>query len=180
MATHYSKQAAAKQQQQEPAAKSLLRSAQNLADAVVELYLTLVIAPFLQLHETFYTGLNKFLRRILDNHHHVPTWFTANFITYARTLLVFPTILLLAAGGGSSFWQQILPAALVLAVDFGDFLDGVVARFWVDRRQQQQQAQKASQGEEESNQKENPSSSNTPSGSRSASPASSDKDSFGT
>ena len=176
MASHYSKQAAAK----EPAAKSLLRSAQNLADAVVELYLTLVIAPFLQLHETFYTGLNKFLRRILDQHK-VPAWFTANFITYARTLLVFPTILLLAAGGGSSFWQQILPAALVLAVDFGDFLDGVVARFWVDQKQQQGQQQQAKKASEESTKKESPSSSSsTPSGSRSASPASSDKDSFGT
>jgi len=130
----------------------LLRTVFELVDAVVELYLKSIISPFLKLHEKFYAGLNKFLRQLLDRNN-VPAWFTANFITYARTLLVFPTIILLASGYRS------LPALLVVAVDFGDFLDGVVARYWVD------------QAKEKEKTKEQKSS-------RSSSPAS-DKDSFG-
>lgn len=136
----------------------MLRTVLDLLDAVVELYLKSVIAPFLKLHEKIYAGFNKFLRQLLDQHN-VPVWFTANFITYARTVLVFPTVLLLAEG------YRTLPALLVLAVDVGDFLDGVVARYWVDQAKEkeskkQQQQQKSSH-------------------SRSSSPASSDKDSFG-
>lgn len=121
----------------------------DLIDSVVELYLSSVIKPFLKLHETFYSGLNAILRKLLDDHY-VPEWFTANFITYFRTALVIPTLLLLAAGHG------VVAAVVCLAVDFGDFLDGVVARYWVDVR---------------ASQEEKP---------RSASPANSDEDSFGT
>ena len=106
--------------------KDLLRTTFDLVDSLVELYLKSAIAPFLKLHEKFYTGLNKVLRQVLDSNE-IPTWFTANFITYGRTLLVFPTILLLASE------YQILPALLAIFVDFGDFLDGVVARYWVDQ-----------------------------------------------
>eukprot|EP00529_Nitzschia_sp_RCC80_P024498 CAMPEP_0113501922 /NCGR_PEP_ID=MMETSP0014_2-20120614/33239_1 /TAXON_ID=2857 /ORGANISM="Nitzschia sp." /LENGTH=452 /DNA_ID=CAMNT_0000396595 /DNA_START=149 /DNA_END=1507 /DNA_ORIENTATION=+ /assembly_acc=CAM_ASM_000159 len=98
-----------------------------LVDSIVELYLAKLVKPFLTLHETFYTALNKTLRKILDdNESKIPTWFTANFITYARTVLVVPTLLLLAT---DCTW---LPSIIVISVDFGDFLDGVVARFWVD------------------------------------------------
>ncbi len=31
--------------------------------------------------------------------------------------------------------HKIIPSLIVLSVDFGDFLDGVVARFWVERSQ---------------------------------------------
>ena len=106
--------------------QDLIRTVFDLLDAVVELYLKSVIAPFLTLHEKFYAGLNKCLRQVLDKNE-IPTWFTANFITYGRTLLVYPTILLLSSG------YQMLPAMLVIFVDFGDFLDGVVARYWVDQ-----------------------------------------------
>lgn len=100
-----------------------------LIDSVVELYLGTFIKPFLSLHETFYDALNKTLRKLLDdNRGTIPDWFTANFITYARTVLVVPTLLVLA-------WDYtFLPSFLVIFVDFGDFLDGVVARFWIDIR----------------------------------------------
>ena len=98
-----------------------------LIDSTVELYLGTIIKPFLSLHETFYTALNKALRKVLDdNRAKISDWFTANWITYARTVLVVPTILLLSWG------YTFLPSFLVIFVDFGDFLDGVVARFWVD------------------------------------------------
>lgn len=128
--------------------KDLLRTTFDLVDSLVELYLKSAIAPFLTLHEKFYTGLNKVLRQMLDRNE-IPSWFTANFITYGRTLLVFPTILLLASE------YQILPALLVIFVDFGDFLDGVVARYWIDQNNRKEASE-----------------------SRSASPTS-DKDSFG-
>ena len=98
-----------------------------LVDSIVELYLGTIIKPFLSLHETFYAALNKALRKLLDdNRAKIPEWFTANWITYARTVLVVPTILVL------SWDYTFLPSFLVIFVDFGDFLDGVVARFWVD------------------------------------------------
>jgi len=98
-----------------------------LIDSLVELYLGTVIKPFLSLHEKFYAALNKALRKVLDdNRDKIPLWFTANWITYARTVLVVPTILVLSWG------YTLLPSFLIIFVDFGDFLDGVVARFWVD------------------------------------------------
>mmetsp|Transcript_8039 Transcript_8039/g.19771 ORF Transcript_8039/g.19771 Transcript_8039/m.19771 type:complete len:411 (+) Transcript_8039:83-1315(+) len=98
-----------------------------LIDSVVELYLKTVIKPLLTFHEKFYNALNKTMRKVLDdNRSKIPDWFTANWITYARTVLVVPTILLISWG------YTLLPSFLVIFVDFGDFLDGVVARFWVD------------------------------------------------
>lgn len=102
-----------------------------LIDSVVELYLGTIIKPFLSIHETFYAALNKTLRKLLDdNRAKIPEWFTANWITYARTIIVVPTILVLSWG------YTFLPSFLVIFVDFGDFLDGVVARFWVDIRKE--------------------------------------------
>eukprot|EP00537_Pseudo-nitzschia_pungens_P004125 CAMPEP_0172374080 /NCGR_PEP_ID=MMETSP1060-20121228/54357_1 /TAXON_ID=37318 /ORGANISM="Pseudo-nitzschia pungens, Strain cf. cingulata" /LENGTH=414 /DNA_ID=CAMNT_0013100617 /DNA_START=376 /DNA_END=1620 /DNA_ORIENTATION=+ len=102
-----------------------------LIDSVVELYLGSIVKPFLKLHETFYAALNKILRKLLDDHRsEIPEWFTANWITYARTVLVVPTLLFLSWG------YVVLPSLLVIFVDFGDFLDGVVARFWVDIRKE--------------------------------------------
>jgi hypothetical protein len=126
-----------------------------LVDSIVELYLGTVIKPFLSLHEIFYSALNNTLRKLLDdNKSKIGDWFTANFITYLRTVLVVPTLLLLAWG------HTILPSFLVILVDFGDFLDGVVARFWVDVRKEREEASK-----------DNPSTS--------VSPATSDDESFG-
>lgn len=107
--------------------KDLIGTAFDFFDAIVEVYLKTAIQPFLQLHEKFYTGLNKVLRQILDDADtHVPRWLTANFITYLRTLLVIPTVILLSRG------HTVIPALTVIVVDFGDFLDGIVARYWVD------------------------------------------------
>lgn len=111
------------------ASNSLLESLLDIFHLGVEVYLSHVIKPFLILHEKFYLTLNSSIRNFLDeNTEKVPNWFTANFITYFRTVMVVPTIMLLVNG------HRCLPAFLILAVDFGDFLDGVVARYWVDRR----------------------------------------------
>lgn len=107
----------------------------DLVEIFVEFYLSSFIKPFVAFHEKFYSSLNKTLRSILDSKKDkIPEWFTANFITYFRTLLVIPCLLLLAWG------QTLLPSAIVILVDFGDFLDGVVARFWVDVRKEQEEA----------------------------------------
>lgn len=95
---------------------------------IVELYLQFVIKPFLEFHDIFYASLNKFFRSQLDNASRVPEWFTANFITYLRTALVFPTLFMLS-------WKWWVPVSItIILVDFGDFLDGVVARYWVDMK----------------------------------------------
>lgn len=100
-----------------------------IVNVTVEAYLSHVIKPFLTLHETFYLNLNLSIRNFLDNHtDKVPTWFTANFVTYIRTIALIPTVMLLVNG------YKYLAALLILAVDFGDFLDGVVARYWFDRK----------------------------------------------
>lgn len=115
--------------------KDVMKSTFDLVDGIVEFYLTSAIKPFVKFHETFYNGLNKTLRKLLDdNRRKIPDWFTANFITYARTALTIPTILLLAGG------YVFIPAFLVLFVDFNDFLDGVVARFWVDIKMKKEAA----------------------------------------
>jgi len=100
----------------------------GIIDASVELYLSSVIAPFLVFHEKFYTELNRFLRKTIDDKGPLPAWCTANFITYFRTVFVFPSLFLMSMG-----WR-FLPALIVLLVDFGDFLDGVVARYWVEMK----------------------------------------------
>lgn len=131
----------------------------DLVDMIVELFLGHVIKPFLKLHEKFYAALNATLRSVLDKNN-VPTWFTANFITYARTWLVIPCVLLLSWG------HTVLPSFIVVLVDFGDFLDGVVARYWVDvKKKQQEEALSKKDGKSRS---------------RSVSPVNSDDDSFGT
>lgn len=108
---------------------AICRHLMGIVDASVELYLEKAIAPFLRLHEQFYAALNKVLRDQIDQKGPLPKWFTANFITYTRTAVVVPAVLLLAAG------HRILPSFLVLLVDFGDFLDGVVARYWAEVQQ---------------------------------------------
>ena len=138
---------------------SLLKTIMDLVDVIVELFLGHVIKPFLKLHEKFYSALNATLRSVLDKNN-VPTWFTANFITYARTWLVIPCVLLLSWG------HTVLPSFIVILVDFGDFLDGVVARYWVDvKKEQQEEALSKKDGKPRS---------------RSVSPVNSDDDSFGT
>jgi hypothetical protein len=127
-------------------------------DNALELYLGSFIQPFLRCHEVFYTGLNQLLRKQLDKKaKKIPVWITANFITYFRTALVVPTLLLLA-------WEcRTMAALLVVIVDFGDFLDGVVARFWTDMRRQGRDTD-----DDKKKKKERPSS-----------PSNSDSDSFG-
>mmetsp|Transcript_6512 Transcript_6512/g.8465 ORF Transcript_6512/g.8465 Transcript_6512/m.8465 type:complete len:443 (-) Transcript_6512:300-1628(-) len=118
--------------------KNVLQLVLDMVDFMVEHYfLPKLIAPFLSRHEVFYGQLNAMMRKVLDdNKPKIPKWFTANFITYVRTWVVFPTLLLL------SWNHTIVPAVLVILVDFGDFLDGVVARFWVDVRKEEEEQKK--------------------------------------
>ena len=143
-------------------------SAFHLIDTFVELYLSSVIKPFVALHEVFYSGLNTVLRKCLEDHKdRIPVWFTANFITYFRTALVIPTLILLA-------WQhQVLPALIVILVDFGDFLDGVVARYWVDVRNEQKKALESKKDKKEVSKK------GTATTTGRSSPTDSDEDGFG-
>ncbi len=123
----------------------------SLVDSIVELYLGTVISPFLSLHEKFYSSLNTTLRKLLDdNKSKIADWFTANFITYARTILVVPTLLLLALG------HTLLPSFIVILVDFGDFLDGVVARYWVDLKKEREQEKAAANKEKGSSRPTSP------------------------
>jgi phosphatidylglycerophosphate synthase len=106
---------------------SILDIVVGIVNSIVEFYLVHVIKPFLQLHDTFYKWLNSSTRSILDdNAEKIPTWFTANFITYVRTIFVVPCVMLIVKG------HLFAPSLIILAVDYGDFLDGVVARYWVD------------------------------------------------
>jgi hypothetical protein len=126
---------------------------------IVELYLGNIIKPFLTLHERLYSALNSTLRSVLDNNKDkVPDWFTANWITYARTLLAIPCVLLLSWG------HTLLPSFIVILVDFGDFLDGVVARYWIDVKKEREEALSRKGDKPRS---------------RSVSPVNSDDDSFG-
>lgn len=100
----------------------------SVIDSLVEQYLVHITAPFLSFHEVFYGKLNIFLRDLIDNLG-PPTWCTANFITYARTVFVIPCLLLLARG------HHFIPALIVISVDIGDYLDGVVARYWMDMKE---------------------------------------------
>mmetsp|Transcript_13866 Transcript_13866/g.23065 ORF Transcript_13866/g.23065 Transcript_13866/m.23065 type:complete len:403 (-) Transcript_13866:505-1713(-) len=110
---------------------SALQPLFDIIDAIVELYLQFVIKPFLEFHDVFYASLNKFCRSQLDNAKKVPVWFTANFITYLRTALIIPTLCMLS-------WRWWVPVSLtIIFVDFGDFLDGVVARYWVDKKKEE-------------------------------------------
>lgn len=107
--------------------RNSFKSIIDIVNIVVEFYLTKVIRPALVLHDNFYDRLNIGIRASLDGcSDFIPKWFTANFITYARTVLLIPCLTLLAQG------YHVLPSAIVVLVNFGDYLDGVVARFWVD------------------------------------------------
>jgi len=102
----------------------------SIINFIVELYLSSVIKAFLCFHDKFYSWLNTTIRNLLDeNSDKIPKWFTANFITYARTWLVVPCVILMTKG------FVVVPSLILIAVDFGDFLDGVVARYWVERKE---------------------------------------------
>ncbi|GMH52216.1 hypothetical protein TrRE_jg7851, partial [Triparma retinervis] len=96
----------------------------HLISLLINSYLTTLIPPLLSLHTKLYTQLNDILWSLLHTSP-PPRWFTANFVTYGRTCLLAPTIYLWRSSAPTS-----LASLLVLLVDFGDFLDGVLARYW--------------------------------------------------
>lgn len=108
-----------------------LASEPDLAESMgrtMEPFLELVIQPLLTYHAQFYGAVGTALTSTFDSYP-LPAAVTANAVTYGRTLLVFPTLLLLARG------HSLLPALMVLLNDFLDFADGVVARWWSKRRE---------------------------------------------
>mmetsp|Transcript_13226 Transcript_13226/g.17282 ORF Transcript_13226/g.17282 Transcript_13226/m.17282 type:complete len:405 (-) Transcript_13226:106-1320(-) len=113
---------------------ALFVTVMGLVDFSIEAFLQTVVAPFLVLHERFYFQLNLHLREGLEKLYaqgFLMEWFTANFVTYGRTLLVIPTLYLISLNCG---FANVLSSMLVILVDFGDFLDGVLARFWNDHQ----------------------------------------------
>lgn len=148
----------------------LLTQTLDLLDRATDLYLGFVFQPNVVKHydEAFSGIVDPALRSILHDHKFkIPPWFTANNITYTRTILVLPWLLLVAHG------HAILPCILVILVDFGDVLDGIVARFWMDFKLEQDE-------EEKDNAMETSSKDNDSTPSCSPSPSHSDDESFGT
>lgn len=104
--------------------------------AVIAFFLGSTVLPFLPMqfildavlpvHDVWYTWLNRTMHQVLERHP-PPRFLTANFVTYARTLLIVPCLHLWSQG-----WA-LVPALLVLLVDMGDLLDGVLARWWAQR-----------------------------------------------
>jgi hypothetical protein len=148
----------------------LLTKTLDLLDRATELCLGFVFQPHVVKHydDAFSGIVDPALRSILNDHKsQIPPWFTANNITYTRTILVLPWLLLVACG------HSILPCILVILVDFGDVLDGIVARFWMDFKLGQDDEEKDDAMETSS--KDNDSTPSCP-----PSPSHSDDDSFGT
>lgn len=89
-----------------------------------------MIPPILGVHTKIYNKLNAVLMKWLKSSP-PPEYFTANFVTYGRTLLLYPALFFWwcvgGADGGGWFFSLIV-AMIVVLVDFGDFLDGVLAR----------------------------------------------------
>jgi hypothetical protein len=140
--------------------QNVLAKVFDLIDIFVEAYLGSAVKPFLTYHDKFYDLLNKTLRSVLNtNRSKIADWFTANFITYFRTFLAIPCLLLLAWG------HNLLPSIIVIFVEFGGVLEGVVAHFWVDVKKELETTAMTSASNDETS---------------SPSPANSDDESFGT
>jgi phosphatidylglycerophosphate synthase len=142
----------------------------DLLDRATELCLGFVFQPNVvkQYDDTFSGIVDPALRSILNDHKSkIPPWFTANHITYTRTILVLPWLLSVACG------HTIFPCILVILVDFGDVLDGIVARFLMDFKLGQDDDEKDDVMETSS--KDNDSTPSCP-----PSPSPSDDESFGT
>ncbi|GMH90207.1 hypothetical protein TL16_g11696 [Triparma laevis f. inornata] len=100
-----------------------------------------MIPLILGVHTKFYNKLNAVLMKWLKSSP-PPEYFTANFITYGRTMLLYPALFFWwcvgGADGGGRFFSLIV-AMIVVLVDFGDFLDGVLARYWIEQKKKTKQ-----------------------------------------
>lgn len=73
------------------------------------------------LHIKFYNEINLMIEPILERYSD-GQYMTPNYVTYFRTLLVIPAIILIY------YEQYIIGSLLIVLNDFLDFFDGVVAR----------------------------------------------------
>ena len=111
--------------------EELILTVLSLVSGVIEIYLVSVIKPFIKFREIFYNALNQGLRSGLEKHKNkIPEWFSVKVITLCRTASVVPTVILLT-------WKHtLIPSITVFAANFGEFLDGVVGRFWVEMQKE--------------------------------------------
>ena len=94
---------------------------------MLDVIITFLVPLLLQPHEKLYKYLNITLTSILEQRS-LPHWMTANLISYSRTTLILPTLVLLS----KEFC--LVPALFVLANNFLDIFDGIVARYWLQKK----------------------------------------------
>jgi phosphatidylglycerophosphate synthase len=94
---------------------------------MLEVIITFLVPLLLKPHERVYGWINDTFSNLLERKG-IPTWLTANFISYCRTTLILPTIILLSNN------LCIIPALLTIANMFFDIIDGIVARYWLRKK----------------------------------------------
>ena len=76
---------------------------------MLEVIITFLVPLLLKPHERVYGWINDTFSNLLERKG-IPTWLTANFISYCRTTLILPTIILLSNN------LCIIPASSLLIV----------------------------------------------------------------
>jgi hypothetical protein len=105
--------------------KNLIQTLIELIDQLVELALSNLIEPVLELHARTQRAMEGTLRQfVLDQKHMIPSqfWKEGN-LAYLRIGMVLPTLVFLSWG------QAILPATLVLFVHVAAFLEGLESEY---------------------------------------------------
>jgi hypothetical protein len=96
---------------------------------VLSMIVSLLVPILLKPHLQCYGWINVTVTTIINNRG-LPKWLTANLISYSRTTLIVPTLLLLARN------YHLLPVLFVILNDFLDLFDGIVARYWLKKLNQ--------------------------------------------
>ena len=96
---------------------------------MLELICNILLSVFLKPYDKIYGTLNTQLTQSFQTKG-LPKYITANLITYVRTTLIIPTILLLSRN------YVVVPILLLLTNDILDSVDGIVARYWLQKLDQ--------------------------------------------
>ena len=96
---------------------------------MLELFCNILLSVFLKPYDKIYGTLNTQLTQTFQTKG-LPKYITANLITYVRTTLIIPTILLLSRN------YVVVPILLLLTNDILDSVDGIVARYWLQKLDQ--------------------------------------------